>query len=95
MFNTYYAGGALLWFVPEQRVFIDGRVEVYPVPLLERSRRADLFGEYQQLFADYRIRCAVVPTDSPMSTALHGDPSAQRLYTDSQWTVFSIQPRTP
>ena len=74
MFNTYYAGGTLLWFAPEQRVFIDGRVEVYPVPLLERSRRADLFGEYQQLFADYRIRCAVVPTDSPMSTALRGDP---------------------
>jgi hypothetical protein len=91
MFNTYFAGGTLLWFVPEQQVFIDGRVEVYPVPLLERSRRADLFGEYRQLFADYRIRCAVVPTDSPMSKALSGDPAAERLYADSQWAIFGIQ----
>ena len=95
MFNTYYAGGALLWFAPEQRVFIDGRVEVYPVPLLERSRRADLLGEYQRLFADYRIRCAVVPTASPMATALLGDQSAERQYADSQWTVFVIQPGMP
>jgi len=95
MFNTYYAGGVLLWFAPEQRVFIDGRVEVYPIPLLERSRRADLFGEYQELFADYRIRCAVVPTDSPMSAALREDSSAERSYADSQWEVFIIQPRMP
>ena len=95
MFNTYYAGGMLLWFAPEQRVFIDGRVEVYSVPLLERSRRADLFGEYQELFADYRIRCAVVPADSPMSMALRGDASAERQYADAQWSVFVIQPRMP
>jgi hypothetical protein len=76
-------------------VFIDGRVEVYPVPLLERSRRADLFGEYQQLFADYGIRCAVVPTNSPMVTALRGDQSAEGVYADSQWAVFVIQPEVP
>ena len=73
----------------------EARVEVYPIPLLERSRRADLFGEYQQLFADYRIRCAVVPTDSPMAAALRGDPSAEHVYADSQWVVFVIQPGVP
>ena len=95
MFNTYSAGGVLLWFVPEHRVFIDGRVEVYPIPLLERSRRADLFGEYRQLFADYGIRCAVAQTGSPMSNALGGDPAAERSYADPQWSVFVIRPRQP
>jgi hypothetical protein len=92
MFNTYYSGGTLLWFAPQQRVFIDGRIEVYPVSLLERSRRADLYGEYEQLFDDYRIRCAVVPTDSPMATALRMDRSAAPAYADAQWAVFVIQP---
>ena len=92
MFNAYFAGGTLLWFVPEQRVFIDGRVEVYPVSLLERSRRADLFADYQELFSEYRIRCAVVPTDSPMALALRRDPSAEHAYSDLQWEVFNIQP---
>ena len=95
MFNTYGAGGTLLWFAPTHRVFIDGRVEVYPVSLLERSRRADLSGDYQQLFTDYGIRCAVVPTVSPMRTALAGDPSAQQVYADSQWAVFVMQARVP
>jgi hypothetical protein len=90
IFNTYAAGGPLLWFVPEQRVFIDGRVEAYPVALLERSRQADLYGDYQQLFREYRIRCAVVPTDSPMAAALALDSSMETSFSDSQWTVFVV-----
>ena len=43
-------------------MFVDGRVEAYPIPLLERSRQADLFGDYRGVFDDYGIRCAVVST---------------------------------
>ena len=88
IFNTYAEGGALIWFVPEQPVFVDGRVEVYPLPLLARSRRADLTGEYQELFDDYSLRCAVVPTGSPMDNALRRDASMQKWFTDPEWSLF-------
>jgi hypothetical protein len=88
IFNTYAEGGALIWFVPEQPVFVDGRVEAYPLPLLERSRRADLDGEYQALFDDYGLRCAVVPTGSPMDNALRRDASMREWFADPQWSLF-------
>jgi hypothetical protein len=88
IFNTYAEGGTLLWFVPEQPVFVDGRVEAYPLPLLARSRRADLDTEYQELFDYYGLRCAVVPTGSPMDNALRGDASMQKWFTDPQWSLF-------
>ena len=88
MFNTYAEGGTLIWFVPEQPVFVDGRVEAYPLPLLERSRRADLTGEYRELFEDYGLRCAVVPTGSPMDDALRRDASMREWFADPQWSLF-------
>ena len=81
-----------MWFVPVQPVFVDGRVEAYPVALLERSRQADLHGDYKRLFGDFGIRCAVVPTGSPMDEALRMDPSMLMWFSDAQWTVFAIRP---
>ena len=89
IFNTYEAGGVLIWFVPEQPVFVDGRVEVYPGDFLERSRRADLYGDYSQLFEDFHIQCAVVPTNSPMADVLGRDGAMRSRFSDSQWTVFA------
>jgi len=88
LFNTFASGGTLLWFVPDRQVFVDGRVEVYPLELLERSRRADLEGDYAALFEDYGIRCAVVPAGSPMANALTGDRWGSVRADDPQWIVF-------
>ena len=48
----------MIWFVPERRVFIDGRVDVYPVAMSLRARRADLEGKYPRPFrgARYSVR---------------------------------------
>jgi hypothetical protein len=92
IFNTYAAGGPLIWFVPQQPVFVDGRVEAYPTSLLESSRRADLDGDYQAVFGEYRLRCAVVPTGSRMDDALSRDRSMQRGFTDPQWSLFIVSP---
>lgn len=95
IFNTYEAGGPLMWFVPQQPVFVDGRVEAYPLELLERSRRADLFADYRQLFHDYAVRCAVVPTGSPMGRALSRDETMRQIFIDDRWTVFALRAPAP
>jgi len=89
IFNTFAAGGTLLWFVPEQRVFVDGRMEAYPLDILERSRQADLYGDYESLFQDFGIRCAVVPSASPIADALRRDQWGQVRFSDTQWSVFA------
>ena len=36
MFNNYSNGSYLIWKLPEERVFIDSRVEAYPVDFLQK-----------------------------------------------------------
>lgn len=89
IFNTFTSGGTLLWFAPEQPVFVDGRMEAYSFDILERSRRADLYGDYERLFEDLGIQCAVVPSESLMADVLRRDQWGQIRFSDTQWTVFA------
>jgi hypothetical protein len=90
LFNGFADGGVLTWFVPDRRVFIDSRgVEAYPLSLLLRSRDADVLGEYDGLFKEFNITCAVVEHGSPMARRLAGDRSMREQYSDPQWAVFS------
>jgi len=91
MYNGLYEGGLMIWFVPDHRVFIDGRVDVYPVSFSLRARRADLEGEYRELFADYAIRCAVVRPESPLFEALRRDGVLSLTFTDAEWAVFAAR----
>ncbi|HSU67395.1 MAG TPA: hypothetical protein VLJ39_11020, partial [Tepidisphaeraceae bacterium] len=88
LFNGLYEGGELIWFVPERPVFVDGRVEVYPHDFLLRTRQAERAGDYQSLFSEYGIRCAVIHRDSPMYPYLQRDPAFTSRFSDSRWAVF-------
>jgi hypothetical protein len=88
IFNTYAEGGALTWFVPEQPVFVDGRVEVYPVRFLEESRRVESSGDYTGLFDRYGIRCAVVGNGSAIDVRLRSDPGMRESFRDASLSVF-------
>jgi hypothetical protein len=89
LYNGLYEGGLMIWFVPERRVFIDGRVDVYPLALSLRARQADLEGEYRDLFADYGIACAVVRRSSPLVAALERDGAMRPTFTDDSWAVLT------
>jgi len=88
MFNGLEEGGPLMWFVPERRVFLDSRMEAYPFDLLQRSRDAELRGDYESLFADYGIRCAVVANESALGRRLAADPAMSQTYADVRHQVF-------
>ncbi|HZM95113.1 MAG TPA: hypothetical protein VFB92_16900 [Vicinamibacterales bacterium] len=88
IYNELALGGTLIWFVPEKRVFVDGRVEAYPQQFLLRVRDADLSGQYQELFEKYEIRCAVTGTDSILARALQADPAITLQFHDDRWSVF-------
>jgi hypothetical protein len=87
IYNHYDDGGFLIWFVPEQRVFLDSRQDPYPVELIQAHQAAEQTGEYRDLFERYAIRCAVLKPDSPGVTAL---PRAgwKLTYRDARWVVI-------
>jgi hypothetical protein len=88
IYNGLNDGEYLIWFVPSRPVFMDGRVELYPVDLLLRGRAADLNADYRALFDDYNIDCAIVRPQSPLFMALAEDRSLNLFFKDEQWAVF-------
>jgi hypothetical protein len=92
IFNQMVDGGFLMWRLPHRRVFVDSRMEAYPLELLRRSRRADLGGDYANLFREYRIGCAVASTGSRLGQRLARDPEVVILHSDAQRTVFARSP---
>jgi len=89
LYNEFGTGGTLSWFVPERRIFIDGRVEAYPAAFLRRATSAELTGEYKPLFAEYGIRCAILRTESKPAIALRSDPSMRPVFDDGEWVIFA------
>jgi hypothetical protein len=88
LFNEMRDGGFLIWALADRRVFVDGRMEAYPLDLLQASRRADLFGEYEPAFDRYRIRCALVTSGSRLHERLAADRRMTETYSDAARSVF-------
>jgi hypothetical protein len=88
IYNTYEGGGALIWFVPQKKVFIDNRQDPYPADLLSTARQLETDGRYQSLFRQYGIRCVVIPAASPTAVGLGSDATWTQAYTDVRWAVF-------
>lgn len=91
LYNTYDAGGLLIWAVPERPVFVDNRQDPYPADLLFRAVLAEQRGEYQALFGEYGVRCALVPAGQPLYVALRRDGWAE-LGRDAQLAVLEKKP---
>ena len=70
LYNTYDTGGPLIWAVPERPVFVDNRQDPYPADLLFRAVIAEQRGDYQALFAEYGVRCALAPAGQALDQAL-------------------------
>ena len=70
LYNTYDTGGPLIWAVPERPVFVDNRQDPYPADLLFKAVIAEQRGVHQALFAQYGVRCALVPAGQVLDQAL-------------------------
>jgi len=90
MFNDFEDGGYLMWELPDRKVFVDSRIEAYPATLLRRTRAAELFGDYRDLFREYKIACAIVKAGSPLDAGLRRD-GVRVAYADASRTVFLTQ----
>jgi hypothetical protein len=89
MYNEYADGGTLMWFVPERKVFVDGRVEAYSIEFLKRSREADFGRQYKLLFQEYGVHCALTRRGSPIEAAIRADASFRPHFRDSKWVLFA------
>lgn len=64
IYNRFYDGGFLIWFVPDHPVFIDNRQDPYPSAFIRETTAVDTGAPYRALFDRFGIRCAFLPADS-------------------------------
>ena len=95
LYNTYGDGGVLIWWTPQQRVFIDNRQDPYPTELLRINKALETTGDYAEPFLKYAIQCAAVPPRSVIGRRLTADPRWRVEYQDLRWLVATAQPKQP
>ena len=88
IYNTYDDGGALIWFVPKQPVFIDSRYDPYSVEHFRDNETAEMTGVFRPLFDKYDINCAIVPLGLPIDSALRRDSDWMMTYSDYRHVVY-------
>jgi len=96
MFNEYGHGGFLLWRLPEERIFIDGRMPAW------RIDDRHIFEDYLALtnwdppalgvLDKYLVDWALVKRDSLLERALGGARGWRAVYTDEKVTIYVRQP---
>jgi hypothetical protein len=87
IYNRFYDGGFLIWFVPERPVFIDNRQDPFPSAFIRETTAVDLGAPYRDLFARFGIRCAFLPVESKMIGRLTADRWTTR-FNDERWAVL-------
>ncbi len=90
MMNDYGWGGYLVWALPEHKVFVDGRGDVYDwAGVLARYRDWSLVqSDPTALLDDYGIQFCLLPTSAQMAHVLPRLPGWKKLYSDQVAVVF-------
>jgi hypothetical protein len=90
MYNTYGFGGYLIWKLPEQKVFIDGRGDLYEDggAFNEYLQVADLKPAAWLVLQAHGIQSCLLESAEPLSTVLAARPDWEKRYTDGVSTLF-------
>jgi len=93
IFNRYEWGGYLIWKHPQEKVFIDGRTDVYG--LTDTFFYSRYFAVYNaaptwsEVMAQYKIRLVLVDTRAAIADELAKDSHWTKEYGDEQAVVFT------
>ena len=90
MLNDYNFGGYLMWALPEQKVFIDGRADVYDwTGIFSEMARWSLVQEDPNLMLNkYGIRYCLLQKNEPAAKVMPLLRGWSRVYTDDLAVIF-------
>jgi hypothetical protein len=94
MLNEYVYGGYLTWALPEHKVFIDGRADVYAWTgvFADYGAWATLREDPNRLLDHYQIDWCLLSQSAPLARVMRYLPGWSRRYSDSQAVIFTRDP---
>ena len=82
-------GGYLIWEMPSNPVYIDGRIDMYGDDFVkEYVQMAHGLTRWQEPFDKYGVQVAIVSPKSALRLQLEKSPQWQQVYADEMATVF-------
>jgi hypothetical protein len=90
MYNTYGYGGYLIWALPEQKVFIDGRGDLYEVggAFSDYLEAANLKPAAFAVLRSYKIQSCLLERGEALATVLDNHPGWHQVYSDDVSVLF-------
>jgi hypothetical protein len=94
MLNSYDYGGYLIWALPQQPVFIDGRADLFEWAgvLGEFAKWSTLQSDPNELLEKYHIDFCLLERKSPMVTVLRLMPGWKQIYSDNLSVIVARSP---
>jgi hypothetical protein len=82
-------GGYLIWEMPENPVFIDGRIDMYGDQFVEDYLAINRgLADWREPFDHYCVKVAIVKPKSPLGRQICDSPNWQKVYEDEMTLVF-------
>ncbi len=90
MYNLYHWGGYLIWrLYPDQKVFIDGRADVYGEAFIDQYLQVYQLREgWEEPLNAYGVDVVIIDRGSSLSTVLNARPEWERRYADEKAAIF-------
>lgn len=90
MFNTYGAGGYLVRYYPEQKVFIDGRGDLYELAgvMADFVQVVTLRPAALSILNFYGVRMCLLDRGEPLAVVLAERPEWKQIYDDDANVIF-------
>ena len=90
VFNEYGWGGYLIWKLPDCRVYIDGRADVYGDAFIEEFLAThDGEANWQESLSKHGVRTVLIKPDAALASLLRQDHGWQKVFEDSQAVIFT------
>jgi hypothetical protein len=89
MFNAYDFGGYLIYALPQHRVFVDGRTDLYRFEVLDDWVEAATGRRWRETFEKWRIGFAIIQPNLGLADRLRGEPGWKQVYADDRSLIFT------
>ena len=89
MYNSHNWGGYLIWALPDEPVFADGRTDVYGEFLLDYVTVMFARPGWQAVLDQYHVRMALMERDSFLAAMLATRPEWGLMYRDDQAEIWT------
>lgn len=85
VYNDYWSGGYLLWYMPDHKVFQDNRYDPYPRKIMEESKLQE---DWRPFLKSYDVTCAIIAPRRNTDVGKFEDSRWRKIFDEKGWRLY-------